>query len=236
MTYFNRRPEVSDVIVDYFINNNLYSICCTACSYGAEIYDFIFKLIEKGAYSPELKITGCDIRADIIQSLNMKKYEYRTIDIYNQDWSTSKVDYPYPIMPQEKEHLYRSYFNEDRTMKENFFKIPKFFVHDINNEFTERYDIIMAFAILTHLCNKPKPPFYGKKDRKHIFNVLKNLINATNKILVISCPKTFKICGVSFPDITRKFVDEFLIENSIQYSIMNGKFYFIYPNGIPKGI
>ena len=232
MTFFNRRPEVRDVIVDYFIKNNLQSICSTACSYGAEIYDFIFKLVEKGAYKPELKILGCDIRLDIIQSLNMRRYEYRNIDIASRNWSASSVGYPYPIMPQNMEYLYKPYFNENKTLKDEFVKIPKFFVHDINNEFTEKYDIVMAFAVLTHLCNNSKRPFYGKKDRQHIFNILKNLINATNKILIISCPKTFKIDGVAFPSMIKKFVDEFLFENNLQYSIMNDKFYFIYPNGI----
>ena len=37
------------------------------------------------------------------------------------------------------------------------------------------------------------------------------------------------------PEVRDVIVDYF-IKNNLQYSIMNGKFYFIYPNGIPKRI
>ena len=236
MTYFNRRPEINNIIVDHFIKYNLQSFCSAACSYGAEVYDFIFKLKEKNINVSELKIVGCDIRKDIIESLNTKQYKYCTINLDVQKWSSVSVDYPYPVIIGADEFLYKQYFNENKVMDAQLSGIPKFFVHNINNKFTEKYDMVVGFAILTHLCNKPTFPFYGKEDRNHIFNVLNNLVSATNKLLVIGCPKTITVNGRNVPDMTRKFVNEFLLENNIEYSIIGGKFYFIYPNGIPKGI
>ena len=236
MTFFNRRPELSNLIVKYFVENNMQSFCSAACSYGAEVYDFIFKLIEQGGYSPELKIVGCDIRKDIIQSLNMQEYKYCIIDGMEIDWS-DKLYYPYPIMKSVDKILYKKYFNESNTIKQEFSEIPKFFVQDINDKFNEKYDMVVAFAILTHLCNKPTIPFHGKKDRSHIFNILNNLVQATNKILILGCPLMTRYSNAApVIDMTRIFLEEYLLENKLQYELINRKFYFIYPNGIPKGI
>lgn len=238
MTFFARHSCLRKKIPDYFIKHNLNSFCAVACSYGADVYDFIFELLERGAYRDNLIIHGTDINHNIMDNIQSRPYKcsIRTTEMKNifleGSWKEGSL-YPYPIILPNLPDSYKKYFNEELVLDEKIQKLAHFYCQNIKLPATQKYDLVVAFTVFSHLYKNKRFPYLGKKDKNDIFNVIDNLLEQTNNMLVISAG-LIKDREIGIDSVFHVLM-EYLNNKNLNYDIFGGTIY-IFKDGIPKGI